>query len=1224
MKGQFTRKAVLQTWSRRAKPETKKSLPLTLMQSLKRPFFAAIIPRLFLIIFRYSQPILIRETIRYAAASPVDVESNRRSWLVLSTVVIYVGLALSTAIYRHRINKLKLMTKYSLVGLIHDETMNSPSVAYDNGEATTLMSNDADSLDSVAEMVHETWAQIIEVLIGIRLLASQVGWIWPLPLFLIYLSSYMSRFVAKNLRPRQKKWNNATQSRIAATSSVLSSMKIVKLLGMQQNLTDRIQGLRKEELFSASKLRWIMVYYNASANAVGLFSPAITLVVYALLSVARGDDLDTETAFTTMAILSMVTHPANMIMTIVPRAVASFAAFERIQSFLLQQSLHDIRESLSTDPLNSSTQIPVPGLAIQIRELRIGHKSPILEKISIEVAASSFTILSGRTGSGKSTLLRAIIGEVTPSHGSIGLSTRQIAYCAQKPWLPNGTVKEAIYGPGGTYGTCNQTHDGWYDKIIKICCLDHDFANLPNGDQTQIGSRGLNLSGGQRQRVSLARALFAKCDILLLDDTFSGLDGDTEQTVFKNLFRPTGLIRQLNTTVILVSNSHQYFNVADHIVVLEDHRILNQGHWQDIKIGGAPSAKLSSGYRTKDNNILSTNFEKLGAQLLAKDETEMDLSRKSGDPALYGYYLGFIDLINIFYLVAATASYSFFITAPQYWLRLWTEKGSGNSSFYVGGFLFLSTMSWAMTSAQMWSVLIRLAPQSGSRIHQRLLNIVTSAPLSYFSVNDNGAILNRFSQDIQLVDKELPSALQTVVTQIFKLLAQIIVLCTVEKWLVVSLPACALLVYIVQKAYLRTSRQLRFLELESRAGVFSNFLETVEGLETIRSFGWSRAVIQENILSVNNSQQPEFLLLCLQRWLNIVLDLLTAAVATSVITTAVVFRGHVSGAQVGIALNIMLVANTTLLKLVESWTTLETSLGAMTRVKTLEEMTPFEGAKAECLEPPENWPPRGNIEFKNITASYHPESVALRDLNLTIPQGQKLVVCGRTGSGKSTLLLTLLRLLELKSGKIEIDGIDIKHVRLDVLRRRCFVAVSQDPLLLPNETLRFNLDPGYSASDDMVISALANAKLLSHFFEGGHGGGKASAVNISDSDKHPILDRKVSLFPELSVGQCQLFALCRALVKCELLRCSGVKPIILLDEITSSVDTTTESLIHHIIDEEFTEKGHTVILVIHKLSALGEHTKTGRDAVALIADGRLQELIEDLGPATFRRLLQTE
>ena len=129
-------------------------------------------------------------------------------------------------------------------------------------------------------------------------------------------------------------------------------------------------------------------------------------------------------------------------------------------------------------------------------------------------------------------------------------------------------------------------------------------------------------------------------------------------------------------------------------------------------------------------------------------------------------------------------------------------------------------------------------------------------------------------------------------------------------------------------------------------------------------------VIQDNIISVDNAQRPEFLLLCLQRWLNIVLDLLAATVATSVVAIAVAYRGSVSGSQVGIALNIMLVANTTLLKLVENWTTLEISLGAIARLRTLEKMTPFEGGESWNLEPTESWPSRGNIEFKNITASY--------------------------------------------------------------------------------------------------------------------------------------------------------------------------------------------------------------------------------------------------------------
>ncbi|KAF5855575.1 hypothetical protein ETB97_008974 [Aspergillus alliaceus] len=1072
-------------------------------------------------------------------------------------------------------------TKSALVGLIHDKTMKSPSIAYDNGEVTTLMSTGADSLDGIAEMVHETWAQVIEVL-------------------------------------------------IAATTSVLSAMKDVKMLGLQHKLTHRIQQLRECELWASSKLRWIMVYYNASANALGIFSPAITLVMFAVISVARGGNLDTETAFTTMAILSMVTHPANMIMTIMPRAVAAFSGFERIQAFLLRQSLHAHRGTLPKGTMNSlpwnatTGDLTNPSTAIQIRQLRIGRKRLVLEHIDIEVAAGSITIIYGPTGSGKSTLLRAILGEVVPVQGSISLSTRQISYCAQKTWLPNGTIKEIIYGPSDLYSTRDRENEIWFHEVTNLCCLTHDLNSLPHGDRTRIGSGRLNLSGGQRQRVALARALFARCDILLLDDAFSALDGETEQAIFDNLFGVTGIIRRLRTTVVLVSNSSQYFQAADHVVVLGDHRIIDQGNWQNIKVKAASVAKFSSSYDTKVSNaVLSAKFDELSAQLRANAETEIDLARQTGDPALYGYYLSFIDFENIFFLIISTLLYAFFITIPQYWLRLWTELDGRNTAFYVSGFLILSTLSWISTSAQMWSILIRLAPQSGLRLHQRLLHIVMSAPLSYFSKTDNGSILNRFSQDVQLIDKQLPSALQAFLTQIFKLLMQIVLLCMAEKWLTMSLPACMLLVCVVQKVYLRTSRQLRFLELESRAGVFLNFLECVEGLETIRSFGWSRTAVQGNIRSVDNSQRPEFLLLCLQRWLNLVLDLLGAAVATSVVALAVAFRGHVSGGQVGIALNIMLVTNSTLLKLVENWTMLETSMGAISRLKTLEETTAVEGGRGWNPKTPENWPSRGHIEFKDITVSYPSGAIALRNLSLNVTAGQKLVVCGRTGS---TLLLSLLRLLELQSGKIELDGVDIRRVRLDYLRRRCFVAVSQDPLLLLNETLRFNLDPDASISDDALVVALNKVGLWFHCFEGHTklGGEPATVINVPGSGEHPILDEKVSNFQELSVGQRQLFALCRALVKVSSLRHSGVKPVVVLDEVTSSLDPVTECTIHCIIDEEFTKKGHTVIIVAHKLGVLEEHTKTGRDALALMADGQLQEVIEDLGPVVFQRFRQLE
>jgi ATP-binding cassette subfamily C (CFTR/MRP) protein 1 len=223
----------------------------------------------------------------------------------------------------------------------------------------------------------------------------------------------------------------------------------------------------------------------------------------------------------------MVTHPANMVMTIVPRVVAALSGFERIQAFLLRPPLQVNRNELSKGTANqlawrpASGQLVTPSPAIQISQVQIGHPQVILEKVTINVAAGKLTIISGPTGSGKSTLLRVILGETIPAHGSVSLSTRRIAYCAQRPWLPNGTIKEVIYGATNVYGPNDQDYEKWYDEVINMCSLTHDIDVLADGDQTQIGSRGLNLSGGQRQRVVRFLRLLHEDFILTISGTCS-------------------------------------------------------------------------------------------------------------------------------------------------------------------------------------------------------------------------------------------------------------------------------------------------------------------------------------------------------------------------------------------------------------------------------------------------------------------------------------------------------------------------------------------------------------------------------------------------------------------------------------------------------------------------------------------------------------------------------
>lgn len=226
--------------------------------------------------------------------------------------------------------------------------------------------------------------------------------------------------------------------------------------------------------------------------------------MFALISASKGRSLETDTAFTTVTILSMVTHPANMVMTIVPRVVSALSGFGRIQAFLLRPLLQASRTE-SSQSLLPPNYVPgqpaAPSPAILISNVQIGHPQVLLENINISMATVSLTVISGPTGSGKSTLLRTILGEAVPAHGSISLSKHRIAYCAQRPWIPNGAIKEVIYGATDVRGVNFRDLYTRYEQVLDMCCLTHDIKSLSDGDQTQVGSRGLNLSGGQRQRV---------------------------------------------------------------------------------------------------------------------------------------------------------------------------------------------------------------------------------------------------------------------------------------------------------------------------------------------------------------------------------------------------------------------------------------------------------------------------------------------------------------------------------------------------------------------------------------------------------------------------------------------------------------------------------------------------------------------------------------------------
>lgn len=201
-------------------------------------------------------------------------------------------------------------------------------------------------------------------------------------------------------------------------------------------------------------------------------------------------------------------------------------------------------------------------------------------------------------------------------------------------------------------------------------------------------------------------------------------------------------------------------------------------------------------------------------------------------------------------------------------------------------------------------------------------------------------------------------------------IAQVALISVASVYAAIAVPACIIALYFIQRFYLRTSRQIRFLDLEAKSPLYSKFVECVSGLATIRAFGWQRALQQKNRELLDLSQRPFYLLFAVQRWLTLVLDLVVAAIATLLIVLVVKLRGTMSGGYVGVALLNVILFSQTIKLLVTFWTTLETHIGAVARIKIFGAETVQEDLPEEKVTPPPSWPSKGAIDFKSVSAGY--------------------------------------------------------------------------------------------------------------------------------------------------------------------------------------------------------------------------------------------------------------
>ncbi|KAL5338629.1 hypothetical protein BJX70DRAFT_398571 [Aspergillus crustosus] len=230
---------------------------------------------------------------------------------------------------------------------------------------------------------------------------------------------------------------------------------------------------------------------------------------------------------------------------------------------------------------------------------------------------------------------------------------------------------------------------------------------------------------------------------------------------------------------------------------------------------------------------------------------------------------------------------------------------------------------------------------------------------------------------------------------------------------------------------MRTSQQVRLFDLEAKSPLF-----LLEGLPTVRVFAWGPRFTKQYLDYLNTSQRPFYLLFCIQRWLGLVLDFLTAVLVTPMMVLVVELRAQLSPQYVALAFVQIMSFGQSLARVIQNWTQLETSFGAVARVKTFCIDTESENRPTETGTAPENWPTHGRVTIENLVASYDSRGAdgsssrsskpVLHNMSLNIPACTKVGICGCSGSGKSLLLGCILRLLDVApDSRITIDGIDI-------------------------------------------------------------------------------------------------------------------------------------------------------------------------------------------------------
>ncbi|XP_050734387.1 ATP-binding cassette sub-family C member 4-like isoform X2 [Eriocheir sinensis] len=531
-------------------------------------------------VLRIAQPLLLGGLVRYFDSRHVQSLSMGMAYAsgIVAIAVVHIFVYHP---FNFECRHITLNVKTASCALLFRKALRLSKAALGKtttGQMVNLLSNDVSRFDTSAIFLHYIWIGPLQTFIVLGILWNEIGPSCLAGIMLLLLFVPFQTWLGRVFSKLRMATAHRTDERVRLMHEIINAMRVIKMYTWERPFTTLTEAARRSELGVIMETN----YYRAVNMSLFLTSSKVIIFVSLLTFVLTGNALTAEKVFVTSSLINNV----RLVMTLFfPFAIAmgseTLISCKRIQEFLEMEEREDTNhvDKSNLRPKPKDCSLAVSGLTAKWSNVT---EENTLTDVSFSVKAGELLAVVGPVGSGKGSLLNAILGELPAQTGKI-IVKGKIAYASQEPWVFSGTVRQNILF-GRSYD------EKQYEKIIRVCALDQDFKELPDGDLTTVGERGMSLSGGQKARINLARAVYADADIYLLDDPLSAVDSHVSRHLFEDC-----IMKHLKHKVrILVTHQLQYLSSASEILVLKEGHMQALGPYHQLVNSGIDFGTLIS------------------------------------------------------------------------------------------------------------------------------------------------------------------------------------------------------------------------------------------------------------------------------------------------------------------------------------------------------------------------------------------------------------------------------------------------------------------------------------------------------------------------------------------------------------------------------------------------------------------------------------------------------